>query len=69
MASSDSSAKCCCDIDEAGVEMAAPAIRNAEMWWCCSDSDSWLLIDSDSSSDSDSGSDGTLPSPDEMIKR
>ena len=38
--------------------------RDVKLWWCCSDSDSWLLIDSDS----DSGSDGTLPSPDQTIK-
>ena len=48
--------------------------RGAESWWCCSDSDSdsGVLVGSncysDSDSYSDSGSDVTLPSPDQTFK-
>ena len=45
--------------------------RSVESWWCCSDSDSdsdsGLLVGSDF--DSDSGSDVTLPWPDQTISR
>ena len=36
------------------VSLGSAKSRGAESWWGCSDSDSVLLIDSDSHSDSDS---------------